>query len=120
MLSAATPLSATTTSTILALSGDESDNIIENPTPREIEKATSVHVFAFTSQGKLLLNESEGLFAMEDWENYYDHARKLCCPANVIDDADAMQDDMMSGSEAAQLIKSALQAKVEDDLYWKG
>lgn len=120
LLSAATPLSTTLSSTIIALGGDEGNVLIENPTPRQIQVAQSIHVFAFTSEAKLVLNESQGLFTLEDWETYHDYAKDICCIKASDKDPDAMDDGHTVVGSAAQLIKSALQAKVEGDLYWKG
>lgn len=108
------------TSTILAISDDK--RTIENPSVEDMRTANSIHVLAFTSHGNLLVNESEGAFSFEDWNSVYDHAQILCCGSGLSVDEDAMQDEDSArpAGDAAQLLKSAMKQKVEDDLYWKG
>ncbi|KAM3086598.1 exosome non-catalytic core subunit rrp46 [Clarireedia jacksonii] len=118
LLSASIPLSMTMTSVLLALNDTETGrSIIENPTPLQCQDATSIHIFAFTSHGDLLVAESEGPFELDDWEEVFDHAKRLCCDGKSGDD-DVMEED--KGSNLMMFVKSAVQEKVANDLHWKG
>lgn len=39
----------------------------------------SVHVFAFAGDRRLLLNESDGAFTFEEWEEACEAAEEVCC-----------------------------------------
>ena len=97
LLSAAIPLATTVTPTSLAIMNEEGErNIIVDPSPREIEKSRSFHVFAFTSHDELILAESEGSFTMKEWDSLYDTAYRQCCPT----DGDVnMEDDGPGGAD---------------------
>jgi len=51
------------------------------PDVKQILAARSVHVFAFSSKGQLLVAESEGVFDVEVWERAVEDARGVCCSA---------------------------------------
>lgn len=115
LLSAAIPLSASLTATLLAISQD--GTIVRNPPTPEIQTAQSIHVLAFTSHGELLVNLSEGGFTMEQWEDVYAHAEKICCGTTETD-PDAMVDE---GENAGmmQFVKTVMEEKVQKDLAWR-
>ncbi|KAI9730464.1 MAG: exosome non-catalytic core subunit rrp46 [Claussenomyces sp. TS43310] len=123
LLSATIPLAMTLTSTLLVVNEEgSSKSIVQNPTPVEIQQASSVHVFAFTSHYDLLVNESEGSFTMDDWNDLYDIAERLCCGSDADGDVDAMKDDgedEVSGG-MMQFVKAIMQEKVAADLHWRG
>ncbi|KAI1857291.1 uncharacterized protein JN550_013317 [Neoarthrinium moseri] len=117
LLSAAIPLTATVTAAVLAIVADDgASRIIVDPTAREIQVSRSLHVFAFTSRDELLLNESEGEFTMQEWDNAFATAQRQCCPAPTSDDV-----DMEGGSQAdlKNFTRSTLETKTASDLYWK-
>jgi len=92
--------------------------VIKNPTIYQIQAASSAHVLGFTSQGSLLVAESEGDFSLEDWDEVYE-AAKLSCYADY--SSQAMQDgggDEISGG-LQTFVNAALQSKVSADLHWK-
>lgn len=125
LLSAALPLVVTLTSTLLVINGEgPSRSIIQHATPVQIQQAKSVHVFAFTSHGDLVLNESEGNFDLEDWDDLYDLAKKICCgsAADADADPDAMRDEGPDEDDGGlnQFVKSVIEEKVTADLYWRG
>lgn len=121
LLSAALPLAATITSTSLAITTEDGvQKTIVNPSAREIEKAASFHVFAFTSYDELILAESQGNFAMKDWEGLYSKAFHQCCPLHATTDNDIdMDDEGHDGANLKHFMKSTLEAKVASDLHWK-
>lgn len=128
LLSASIPLATTYTSTLLALNARASDTKGEGAARTEnvsiqtkaTEGASSIHVFAFTAEGKLLLSESEGDFALEEWEQTHDRARELCMGG----EAGAVKDKMDIKGEAShqnmnQWLRNAMHKKAEKDQRWK-
>lgn len=121
LLSAAVPMRATVTSTVAAVSFDSGDSqIIMDPSPRQADKSRSVHVLAFTSHDELLLAESEGDFTMDEWDEVYETARKICCGSAKRNEIDMVVDeDQQAGPDLRQFVRSAAEAKATTDLYWK-
>ncbi|KAF2220858.1 ribosomal protein S5 domain 2-type protein [Elsinoe ampelina] len=90
LLHASIPLSTTLTSTIIALPSSPPSHPsalstpssgtapILDPSPAQILQAKSVHVFAFSSKGEVLLAASEGGFGVEEWEGAEEVARVAC------------------------------------------
>jgi exosome complex component RRP46 len=122
LLSASIPLAMTLTSVFLALDTDgAARKVIQHPTIHQIQTASSIHVLGFTSQGDLLVVESEGNFAMEDWDDVYEAGKTICCddPTNS-NDHEMLEDEVNEKSRGMQMfVKSALQAKVAANLHWK-
>jgi len=118
LLSAAMPLAMTMTSILLALMDD--GKIIQYPTIREIQQATSVHVLAFTSNGELLVDESEGDFNIDDWDLIFEKAQRVCCGAGEAADIDVMSDESEEdNSGLTGFLRSTLEQKVTSDLKWR-
>ena len=117
------PLATTLTSVLLALNWDGSSrNIIQDPNVLEFQTANSVHVLAFTSQGELLVAESEGSFSMEDWEKVYRLGKEICCDNSKTGaDDNVMQDEGLDEKTEAMMmfVKSTLREKVTADNHWK-
>lgn len=107
-------------STLLAINGvAPTSRIIENPSVQEIERASSIHVLAFTSHGDLLVAESEGSFTLAEWNTVHDRAVNICCGKG---DVDAMHDEGEDENSEGmiQFVKSTLQDKITADLHWRG
>jgi exosome complex component RRP46 len=118
LLSASMPLSMTLTSALLALTSDgTAKRIIRNPTLIQSQVADSLHVLAFTSQGDLLVAESEGSFTIGDWDEIYEAGKAICCHETKIAEDHEMADEKDGGMQ--MFVKSILQAKVAADLHWK-
>jgi exosome complex component RRP46 len=118
LLSAAMPLAMTMTSTLLAIM--DNGNIVQYPTIREIQQASSVHVLAFTSHGELLVNESEGDFNIDDWDLIFEKAQRICCGTGKAADVDAMLDEGEEGNGGLTgFLRSTLEEKVTSDLKWR-
>jgi exosome complex component RRP46 len=118
LLSTAMPLAMTVTSTLLALMDD--GKIIQYPTIREIQQATSIHVLAFTSHGELLVDESEGDFSIDDWDLIFEKAQRICCGTGQAADVDAMLDEGEEGNGGLTgFLRSTLKEKVTSDLKWR-
>jgi exosome complex component RRP46 len=119
LLSASLPLSMVLTSTIIAIGPNEkSRTLIPNPSLLEYESAKSVHVLAFTSHGDLLLAESQGTFDLEDWEEVYETAKTMCLSGE--EDANMQGGVRLDEDTSSMLtfVKSAMEEKVVQDLYW--
>ncbi|KAI0442242.1 hypothetical protein F4803DRAFT_379448 [Xylaria telfairii] len=120
LLSASLPMTATLTSTSLAIvSEDGRRQIVANPTTREIEQSQSFHVLAFTSQNELILAESEGAFTMKEWDDIYSAARGQCCTSTIDDTGMLMDEGLPTGADSKHFIRSTVEQKTASDLYWK-
>ncbi|KAH8815268.1 hypothetical protein F5884DRAFT_665879 [Xylogone sp. PMI_703] len=124
LLSASMPLATTFTSVLLALnSSGKSATVVQYPSVQDIQNASSIHVFAFTAQGALLLAESEGSFSIDDWNEAYEQGKKLCCGTNEqVGSSDEMRDvgEQEEASESMmEFLHTALTVKVDEDLHWK-
>ncbi|KAI9834913.1 MAG: exosome non-catalytic core subunit rrp46 [Thelocarpon superellum] len=94
---------------------------ILDPSSKQCEEASSAHVLAFTSQGALLLAESEGDFDLDQWEEVFDRAKSACCgPSNAKGDEDAlMEDESPDPMPRQQMLRDVMRAKVARDQSWK-
>ncbi|TRX97659.1 hypothetical protein FHL15_001414 [Xylaria flabelliformis] len=121
LLSASLPMTATLTSTSLAIISDDGRRqIVTNPTARQIEQSHSFHVLAFTSQNELILAESEGTFTMKEWDDVYSAAHGQCCTPTTIDDMDtSMEEELPASADLKRFIRSTVEQKAASDLYWK-
>ncbi|KAI1385099.1 uncharacterized protein F4822DRAFT_382979 [Hypoxylon trugodes] len=121
LLSAALPLTTTLTSTSLAIIADgQSNKIVLNPSPREVETSQSFHVFSFTSHDEPILVESEGSFTMKEWDDAFAAAQRQCCQSTIINDGDTRMDDSNSAdANLKQFTRSTLEGKIASDLHWK-
>ncbi|GAP83468.1 putative exosome complex subunit rrp46 protein [Rosellinia necatrix] len=121
LLSASVPMTATLTSTSLAVGSKEGQRqVIANPTARQIEQSQSFHVLAFTSQNDLILAESEGVFTMMEWDNVYEAARNQCCTTTNADETDTlMKEGIPTEIDLKRFIRSTVEEKTASDLYWK-
>ena len=118
LLSASMPLSVIFTSILIAGHKDgEFTTLTPNPSLIGFESADSVHVLAFTSEGKLLLAESQGTFTLDDWDNILDMARSMCVPE---DGAHTNGGVRIEGTneDMTSFVRSTLEAKVAQDLHW--
>jgi exosome complex component RRP46 len=98
----------------------DDSRIIQYPTIREIQQATSLHVLAFTSHGELLFAESEGDFNIDDWDLIFEKARRICCGVGEAADVDAMLDEGEDGNGGLTgFLRSTLEGKATSDLKWR-
>lgn len=113
-------MSTTATSTLTAIVSDPKTRVIVDPSEKDLQTAESTHVFAFTAQGGLLLAESEGDFTMAEWEEAHNVANKVCCEVEKKEGMDMIMDDEKSaGADMQRFLRSAMEAKVTDDLGWR-
>ncbi|EKG15617.1 Exoribonuclease phosphorolytic domain 1 [Macrophomina phaseolina MS6] len=115
LISASIPLSTTFSSTLLAVSPD--NTILTTPSVKDLTNASSVHVFAFTPKGALLVVESEGKFNLDTWDNVYNTAARICFAAEA--EESAMDVDGAESTNLHGVLKDAVRRKIEKDQAWK-
>jgi len=121
------PLTGTATSVLAALisGGGKGSTVVLDPTEKEVAVASSLHVFAWSSRGELVLAESEGAFDVEQWEEAAEAARKRCVGAKggAAGDADVEMGDA-TGTGAVQSLDGWLRSSVAKELTaatrWRG
>jgi hypothetical protein len=123
LLSASIPLSTTLTSVVIAL--PTSSSPLLSPTANELLRAKpvkSVHVFAFSGDRRLLLNESDGAFSYKEWEEACEMAEEVCCreeeEGGVSLGGESMDVDGKSGNLDGWL-RETMRRKVEWEQRWK-
>ncbi|KAF5676931.1 RRP46-like protein [Fusarium heterosporum] len=119
LLTAAIPLKTIAAATLLAIPEEEGKDVIVDPTAVDIDHAKSVHVLAFTSPETLLLSESEGAFSPDEWAKVLELGQRICCEHQKPGFDTAMSGDDVESKSIRQFIRSAMEAKVAEDLYWK-
>ena len=98
----------TFSSTLLAVLADTT--IIADPSISNLESARSMHVFAFGSQGDLLLSESQGAFTIDEWDRIEGVARGKC--------VEALQGRDVEGV-LQQKLRATISNRVTADERWK-
>ena len=80
LLAANVPLECFYTASLVAVFPGENETleVRTNVTKQDIDHAQSLHVFAFSSKGELLLVESEGRFEMSIWRVLLREQRGQC------------------------------------------
>ena len=118
LLSASLPLAMMLTSATVAIGVNNS--LIHDPTVEQLHFSTSVHVFAFSSHGDLVLAESEGKFSPQAWEAAANEAMDRCHGKR--DEGNGIRDVQMDIEEDVSLeniLKNVVQQKVMKDQEWK-
>lgn len=126
LLSASIPLSTTLTAVLIALPSSNTSTAstqLLSPTAVELLRAKpirSAHVFAFSGEGKMLLNESHGTFSYEEWEEAAEAAEEVCCKEDGgVGLAEGMEVDGKEGHNLDDWLRSVVRAKVEHEQRWK-
>ena len=117
LLSTSIPLAKALVSVLLAI--DRTGTLLPDPTAQDLAAASSVHVLAFSSLGKLLVVESEGEFSMKDWEEVHEKAKEICLGKEGGGDG---QDVSMHGLENGSLkdmLCGVVQQKAAEEQRWK-
>ena len=110
-----------TTLTAALIAVHSNGKLLPEPSSTELNQSTSIHVLAFSSQGNLLLVESEGDFSIESWEEVLEKASIMCHGKDdeSSDDEDAsMTSDENNTLEA--ILRTAIEEKVAKERRWKG
>ncbi|KEZ44174.1 hypothetical protein SAPIO_CDS3099 [Scedosporium apiospermum] len=122
LLSGAVPLKGIATAALLIVPGDSNDGkVIVDPTAVQIAHARSVHVLGFTSEGDLLLAESEGQFSLDEWDEVVRAAQKVCLqsPDEMSVDEGESTLAYVKSVDMKQFIRTVMASKVAADLHWK-
>lgn len=118
LLATSIPLTMTLSATYLVV--DQNHQIVFDPSPQDVRTATSMHVFAFSSDGDLLVNESGGEFEIDIWEEAYEKA-KLFCLGTESDDSESEDTSMDSktGPNLQGFMNDVVRRKVAAENKWK-
>ncbi|KAF3042899.1 exosome non-catalytic core subunit rrp46 [Didymella heteroderae] len=128
LLSASIPLSTTLTSVLVAFpsSTTKSSTPLLTPTANELLRAKpirSTHVFAFSGDRRLLLNESDGKFSYEEWEEACEMAEEICCKEEDqggISLGESMEvDGAVQSQNLEKWLREVVTRKVEYEQRWK-
>ncbi|KAF2774201.1 hypothetical protein EJ03DRAFT_322789 [Teratosphaeria nubilosa] len=100
---------------------DSSGRISRDPVKADMGKNKSVHAFAFNQHGDMLLNESVGVFSMEEWNSMAEEAEKACVSALGKGSEDyAMEDVGVSLSEPGRgWLRAELEEMAVEGTRWK-
>lgn len=79
----------------------------------------SIHVFAFSGDGKLLLNESDGSFSYEEWDEACEMAEEVCCKEGGVALGEGMEVDGRSTENLEGWLREVVSKKVESEQRWK-
>jgi exosome complex component RRP46 len=97
-----------------------SSKLVVDPSERDLDGASSSHVFAFTAHGQLLLAESQGDFTMAEWEEAHATAKKICCEAAKKEGMEMILDDeKQAGPDLQAFLRSTMETKVAAELQWR-
>ena len=107
----------TLTATLIAVTSDQ--ELIQDPSRKQIETATSLHVLSFSSHGDLLVVESEGKFSIDDWDTVFTKAKQVC---QGFDAANSDEDVDMDAGEQISLegaLRKTMHDRMIKDQIWK-
>jgi exosome complex component RRP46 len=120
LLSASIPLSTILTSSLIAISANST---LTSPTATELLRAKpirSAHVFAFSADGRMLLNESEGSFSLEEWDEAAEAAEEVCCgEVGGVGLGEGMDVDGKEGANLDAWLREVIAKKVKWETRWK-
>lgn len=81
-------------------------------------------MFAFSGDRRLLLNESDGKFSYEEWEEAYEVAEEVCCKEENqggVSLGDSMEvDGAVQSQNLEKWLREVVKRKVEHEQRWKG
>ena len=92
-----------------------------DPSPLEANEADSLHLLGFTTQGTLILAESEGDFTEGDWMSAADIGRRVC---NRQMQTNTQEETSVAGALAeaprmAHVLRSITEAKMASEANWR-
>ena len=129
LLSASIPLRTILTSVLIAVPASPASSILLSPTAKELLRAKpirSVHIFAFSGDRRLLLNESDGKFSYREWAEACEKAEEVCCGEKEegggvkLGEGEGMDLDGQSKEEnLVQWLRQVVRKKVEWEQRWK-
>ncbi|PVH97540.1 hypothetical protein DM02DRAFT_616490 [Periconia macrospinosa] len=123
LLSASIPLSTVLTAALVAIPSVSSSPLI-SPTANQLLRAKpirSAHVFAFSGEGKLLLNESDGVFSLQEWDEAAEAAEEVCCKEEGgVGLGEGMEVDGKEGDNLDAWLREVVMDKVKWETRWRG
>ena len=125
LLTTSIPLAKIMTSALIAVV-DHASTLLSDPLPAQMKDVLSIHVFAFSSLGELLVVESEGDFTFDVWQRAHDKALHLCRGSQMgKDEKKSGEEDVdmdiesPAGSSKEDLLRTVIQEKALRDQRWK-
>lgn len=121
LLSSSIPLRTTVTAALVAIPAAKSAAPILSPTAKDMLRSKpikSAHVFAFDGDRKMLLNESDGEFSYEEWDEACEMAEEACCKEGGVPLGEGMVVDGQSGN-MEEWLREVVERKVEREQRWK-
>jgi exosome complex component RRP46 len=107
----------TLTATLIAVTSDEF--LVRDPSAKQIEAATSLHVLSFSSHGDLLVVESEGKFSIDVWDNVYEEAKRICQGSDFENGTRDVDMDSEEQQSLEDILRRTVHEKVVKDQSWK-
>ncbi|KAL4903889.1 hypothetical protein BDW74DRAFT_34899 [Aspergillus multicolor] len=118
LISASVPLSVTLSATVLAV--NSAGEITREPSAKQATTATSLHALAFTSKGHLLLNESEGTFTFDTWDDVYQRALAICHESSALgSDGDVAMAETAESQPLEGIVRDTIEDHIHRDYAWK-
>ena len=122
LLSASIPLSTVLTSALVAIPSASSSSLVF-PTANQLLRAKpirSAHVFAFSGDGRLLLNESDGVFSPQEWDEAAETAEEVCCKEEGgVGLGEGMEVDGKEGENLDAWLRQVVMDKVKWETRWR-
>ncbi|KAF2659627.1 hypothetical protein K491DRAFT_775342 [Lophiostoma macrostomum CBS 122681] len=124
LLFSSVPLRAIVTSVLVAIPFTKGAGPLLAPSAKELMRAKpfkSIHVFAFSGDRKMLLNESDGVFGFEEWDEACEMAEEVCCKEEGgVGLGEGMEVDGQSATEnLEQWLREVVKSKVEREQRWR-
>ncbi|KAF2736081.1 hypothetical protein EJ04DRAFT_463778 [Polyplosphaeria fusca] len=120
LLSTSVPLATIATSVLVAVSPKAPTPLL-SPTATEllrVKPIRSIHVFAFSGERKLLLNESDGAFSVNEWDEACEMAEEVCCKEGGVGLGEGMDVDGQQINMEGWL-RDVVRRKVELEQRWR-
>lgn len=99
---------------------DSSGQLIPNPPLKQIQSALSIHVLAFSSNGDLLVVESEGEFVMDTWEQVHEMAKNICRgPKPDENNGEDLNMGVDQQASLGEILRDTIDDKMRKEQAWK-
>ena len=103
------------TSALIAV--DLKGTIIYEPSLKQIDTASSLHVLTISSNDRILVSESEGAFDLDVWESVVEEGRRICRGSTKMEDDVSM--DFHENKDLESMLKRIVGSNVAKDHKWK-
>ena len=118
LLSTSIPLTMVYTSALLAV--DLNGTIIYEPSPKQIDTASSLHVLNISSNDRILVSESQGAFDLGTWESVVEEGIRICRGITKTKDRrDDVSMDSDENDDLESMLRRVVGGKVTKDHKWK-